>query len=76
MCASELPSIVPVERAKVYDVRKVIAAIADRDSVFEIKARYGRAVATSLIRAAWNVGKRVAARISPAKSRCMALGMP
>ena len=47
---AELPSIVPVERAKVYDVRKVIAAIADRDSVFEIKARYGRAVATSFAR--------------------------
>ena len=35
-----------------------------------------RAVATSLIRAAWKVGKPVAARTSPAKSRCGALGMP
>src|SRR6187401_1137171 len=29
-----------------------------------------RAVATSLMRAAWNTGKRVAALTSPAKSRC------
>lgn len=47
---AELPSIVPVERAKVYDVRKVIAAISDKDSVFELKARYGRAVTTSFAR--------------------------
>ena len=35
-----------------------------------------RAVATSEIFAAWKVGKPVAARISPAKSRCGALAMP
>ena len=33
--------IVPEERNKVYDVRKVIAAVADKDSPFELKERYG-----------------------------------
>jgi acetyl-CoA carboxylase carboxyltransferase component len=42
--------IVPEERNKVYDVRKVIAAIADKDSTFELKERYGRSVTTSLAR--------------------------
>jgi len=42
--------IVPEERNKVYDVRKVIAAISDRDSSFELKERFGRSVATVLAR--------------------------
>ena len=42
--------IVPEERNKVYDVRKVIAAVADRDSSFELKERYGRSLATVLAR--------------------------
>src|SRR5689334_1221449 len=42
--------IVPEERNKVYDVRKVIAAVADEDSSFELKERYGRSIATVLAR--------------------------
>ena len=42
--------IVPEERNQVYDVRKVIAAVADKDSSFELKERYGRSVATVLAR--------------------------
>ncbi|HSF20594.1 MAG TPA: carboxyl transferase domain-containing protein, partial [Burkholderiales bacterium] len=42
--------IVPEERNKVYDVRKVIAAVADGDSSFELKERFGRSVATVLVR--------------------------
>jgi acetyl-CoA carboxylase carboxyltransferase component len=42
--------IVPEERNKVYDVRKVIAAVSDRDSSFELKERFGRSVATVLAR--------------------------
>jgi len=42
--------IVPEERNKVYDVRKVIAAVADSDSSFELKERFGRSVATVLAR--------------------------
>ncbi len=43
-------NIVPEARNKVYDVRKVIAAVADRDSSFELKERFGRSVATVLAR--------------------------
>ena len=35
-----------------------------------------RAVATSLMRAAWNTGNFVSARTSPAKSRWFAVPMP
>jgi len=42
--------IVPESRNKVYDVRKVIAAVADKDSCFELKERYGKSVATVLAR--------------------------
>jgi methylmalonyl-CoA decarboxylase subunit alpha len=40
----------PESRNKVYDVRKIIAAIADKDSSFELKERFGRSVATVLAR--------------------------
>lgn len=42
--------IVPEARNQVYDVRKAIAAIADRDSTFELKERFGKSVATVLAR--------------------------
>ena len=42
--------IVPESRNKVYDVRRVIKALADLDSTFEIKERYGKSVATVLAR--------------------------
>ena len=42
--------IVPEERNKVYDVRKVIAAVADKDSSFELKERYGKSLATVFAR--------------------------
>jgi len=38
--------IVPEARHQVYDVRRVIEAVADKDSTFELKARYGRSIAT------------------------------
>ncbi|HEY9446375.1 MAG TPA: carboxyl transferase domain-containing protein, partial [Burkholderiales bacterium] len=40
--------IIPESRNKVYDVRKVIKAIADLDSTFELKERYGKSIATVL----------------------------
>ena len=46
----QLLEIVPESRNKVYDVRKVISAIADKDSSFELKARYGKSIATVLAR--------------------------
>jgi methylmalonyl-CoA decarboxylase subunit alpha len=42
--------ILPEERNKVYDVRRVIAAVADKGSSFELKERFGRSVATVLAR--------------------------
>lgn len=42
--------IVPESRNKVYDVRHVIKAIADTDSTFELKERYGKSIATVLAR--------------------------
>jgi acetyl-CoA carboxylase carboxyltransferase component len=42
--------LVPPNRAQVYDMRKVIAAIADKGSVFELKARYGKVAFTGLAR--------------------------
>ena len=42
--------IVPESRHQVYDVRKVIKAIADKDTCFELKERYGKSVATVLAR--------------------------
>lgn len=46
----EMLAIVPESRQQVYDVRKVIAAIADLDSSFELKERFGKSVATVLAR--------------------------
>ena len=40
--------IVPESRNKVYDVRKVIQAIADHGSTFELKERFGKSLATVL----------------------------
>ncbi|MGZ5257105.1 MAG: acyl-CoA carboxylase subunit beta [Burkholderiales bacterium] len=42
--------IIPESRNKVYDVRKVIQAIADKGSTFELKERYGKSIATVLTR--------------------------
>lgn len=43
-------NLIPESSAQVYDVRKVISAIADPGSTFEIKERFGRSVTTSLAR--------------------------
>lgn len=48
--AQRLLDIVPVDGAKVYDVRKVVEAIADPGSVFELKPRFGKSLSTSLVR--------------------------
>jgi methylmalonyl-CoA decarboxylase subunit alpha len=41
---------VPESRSRVYDVRKVVAAICDKDSVFPLKDRFGRTAFTALAR--------------------------
>lgn len=45
-----LLELVPESRVKVYDVRKVVRLIADRDSYFPIKERFGRNLTTGLAR--------------------------
>jgi len=47
---SALLELVPESRAKVYDVRKVIRVLVDRDSYFPIKERFGRNITTGLAR--------------------------
>jgi acetyl-CoA carboxylase carboxyltransferase component len=42
--------LVPVNRTQVYDVRKVIRTIVDKDSFFEMKPRFGKVAVTALAR--------------------------
>jgi acetyl-CoA carboxylase carboxyltransferase component len=46
----DMLDIVPESRNKVYDVRKVIRAIADSGSSFELKERYGKSISTVFAR--------------------------
>lgn len=46
----DILALVPPERARVYDIRKIIRAVADEGSVFPLKERFGKAVVTSLAR--------------------------
>ena len=44
--------LLPESRNQVYDMRKIVGTIFDRDSVFELKPRFGRPVMTALTRLA------------------------
>jgi acetyl-CoA carboxylase carboxyltransferase component len=46
--ARALDTLVPESRAKVYDIRNVIRAIADRDTVFPLKERFAKVAVTAL----------------------------
>ncbi|MBF6570126.1 MAG: methylmalonyl-CoA carboxyltransferase [Candidatus Binataceae bacterium] len=48
--AKRILEILPPDGAKVYDVRKIIEAISDPESVFELKARFGKSITTALAR--------------------------
>jgi acetyl-CoA carboxylase carboxyltransferase component len=48
--AGRILDILPSDKAKVYDVRKIVQVIADPNSVFELKPRFGKSISTSLIR--------------------------
>jgi acetyl-CoA carboxylase carboxyltransferase component len=48
--ADKILDLVPNERQKVYDVRKLIKAIADPGSVFELKPKFARVATTALAR--------------------------
>lgn len=45
-----LLSVVPRERRKVYDMRKVVRSVVDKDSFFEIGRKYGGSTITGLAR--------------------------
>ena len=47
-----LADVVPVERVRVYEVRRAIEGIADRGSVLELRREFGVGVVTSLARIA------------------------
>ena len=42
--------LLPQKRTQVYDVRNIIRAIADKNSFFELKARFGKVAVTGLAR--------------------------
>jgi acetyl-CoA carboxylase carboxyltransferase component len=42
--------LLPAKRTQVYDVRTIIRAIVDKDSLFELKARFGKVAVTALSR--------------------------
>lgn len=46
----EILDLIPESSSQVYDVRKIIKAIADKDSFLEIKERFGRSITTALAR--------------------------
>ncbi|MCW5745201.1 MAG: carbamoyl-phosphate synthase large subunit [Alphaproteobacteria bacterium] len=51
-CADQrkLRKLIPENRLRAYDVRKVIATLADTDSVLELRPRFGRALITAFMR--------------------------
>lgn len=46
----DILKLIPQERTKVYDVKKVINKIVDIDSMFELKANFGKTIVTTLAR--------------------------
>ncbi|MCT9811384.1 methylmalonyl-CoA carboxyltransferase [Acidovorax sp. Be4] len=48
--AERILGVLPQSRTQVYDVRKILSLIYDKDSVFELKPRFGRSVVTALAR--------------------------
>ena len=48
----EILEILPEKRTQVYDMRKIVNIIVDRDSGFELKPRFGRPAITTLARLA------------------------
>jgi acetyl-CoA carboxylase carboxyltransferase component len=45
---ADILGVLPESRTQVYDMRKIVRAIADRDSFFELKARFGKVAVTGL----------------------------
>ncbi len=51
-CDDALAAIVPRDRRKVYDARRLVAVVLDRGSVFELMSGFGRGQVTALARLA------------------------
>ncbi|HUZ43917.1 MAG TPA: carboxyl transferase domain-containing protein [Acidimicrobiales bacterium] len=51
-CADQrrLRGVIPENRVRTYDIRRVIDLLADTDSVLELRPRFGRAMITALVR--------------------------
>lgn len=47
---ARIDELVPKSRTQVYDVRKVLKAVIDKDSFFELKAKFGKTAVTALAR--------------------------
>jgi acetyl-CoA carboxylase carboxyltransferase component len=47
---ADIARLLPAKRTQVYDVRAIVRAIVDAGSFFELKARFGKVVATGLAR--------------------------
>ena len=45
-----LRSLIPVQRIRIYDIRRVITHLADIDSVLELRSEFGAGIVTSLAR--------------------------
>lgn len=48
--AEHILDLLPSQRQRVYDVRKILALILDADSLFELKRGFGRSIVTALAR--------------------------
>jgi acetyl-CoA carboxylase carboxyltransferase component len=46
----DILELLPAKRSQVYDVRRIMRAIVDKDSLFELKARFGKVAVTALSR--------------------------
>src|SRR5690606_39132214 len=40
--AASIPGILPESRTRGYDVRRIVSAVLDRDSFFELKPKFGK----------------------------------
>ena len=47
---ADIIDLLPEKRTQVYDVRKIIRAVVDKDSLFELKPRFGKVAVTALSR--------------------------
>jgi acetyl-CoA carboxylase carboxyltransferase component len=47
---TDIVDLLPEKRTQVYDVRKIVRAIVDKDSFFELKPRFGKVAVTGLSR--------------------------